>query len=40
MVETEFVIYLIPLVEKTESEVLNEEENLLRLKKKYGGGVE
>ena len=37
MVETEFVIYLIPLVEKTESEVLNEEENLLRLKKKYGG---
>ena len=36
-VETEFVIYLIPFVEKTESELLSEEENLLRLKKKYGG---
>ena len=36
MVETEFVIYLVPFVEKTESEVLSEEENLERLKKKYG----
>ena len=36
-VETEFVIYLIPFVEREEGEVLSEEENLLRLKKKYSG---
>lgn len=36
MVETEFVIYLVPFVEKAESEILSEEENLERLKKKYG----
>ena len=36
-VETEFVIYLIPFVEREEGEELNEEENLLRLKKKYSG---
>ena len=34
--ETEFVIYLVPFVEKAESEVLGEGENLERLKKKYG----
>ena len=37
MVETEFVIYLVPFVEKNEDERLNEEVNLERLKKKYGG---
>ena len=40
IVDTEFIIYLVPFVEKDESEVLSEEENLLRLKKKYGGGKE
>ena len=33
--DTEFVIYLVPFVEKNEMEVLSEDENLLRLKKKY-----
>ena len=36
MVETEFVIYLVPFVERPEAEALGEEANLLRLKKKYG----
>ena len=35
MVDTEFVIYLVPFVEKTTSEELSEEENLERLMKKY-----
>lgn len=39
-VETEFVIYLVPYVEKTNDEVFSEEENLLRLKKKYDGVAE
>ena len=40
IVDTEFVIYLVPFVEKNESEVLSEEDNLLRLKKKYNRGEE
>lgn len=40
MVETEFVIYLVPFVEKNEDERLSEEVNLERLKKKYGGNAE
>ena len=40
MVETEFVIYLVPFVEKNSTEVLSEEENLNRLIKKYGGETE
>jgi len=40
MVETEFVIYLVPFVEKNECEVLGEYDNLDRLKKKYPGGSE
>ena len=36
MVETEFVIYLVPFVEKHDTEILSEEANLERLKKKYG----
>ena len=35
MVDTEFVIYLVPFVEKTTSEELSEEENLERLMEKY-----
>ena len=35
MVDTEFVIYLVPFVEKTTSEELSEEENFERLMKKY-----
>ncbi len=38
-VETEFVIYLVPFAEKTEDRILDEEENLERLKKKYGENV-
>lgn len=33
--ETEFVIYLVPFVEKNENRILSEEENLIRLKNKY-----
>jgi type II secretory pathway component GspD/PulD (secretin) len=33
--DTEFVIYLVPFVQKNETEVLSEEENLARLKEKY-----
>ncbi|WP_296091230.1 secretin N-terminal domain-containing protein [uncultured Treponema sp.] len=36
MVETEFVIYLVPFVEKQDVQAISEEENLERLKKKYG----
>lgn len=36
MVETEFVIYLVPFVEKQDVQVISEEANLERLKKKYG----
>lgn len=39
VVETEFVIYLVPFVEKKAAEILNESENLARLKKKYGDAV-
>ncbi|MGN0739523.1 MAG: secretin N-terminal domain-containing protein [Treponema sp.] len=35
-VETEFVIYLVPSVEKPQEKVPGENENLLRLKEKYG----
>ncbi len=35
MTESEFVIYLVPSVSNTEDNVLNEEENLTRLKEKY-----
>lgn len=38
-VETEFVIYLVPLVEKSDDGILGEEANLARLKKKYVGAV-
>lgn len=34
--DTEFVIYLVPFVEKNEISTLSEEENLSRLKGKYG----
>ena len=34
--DTEFVIYLIPFLQVDESQVLSEEENYLRIKKKYG----
>ena len=34
--DTEFVIYLIPFLQVDESQVLSEEENFLRLKRKYG----
>lgn len=36
MIETEFVIYLVPFVEKPDARVPCEEANLERLKKKYG----
>lgn len=36
MADTEFIIYLVPFVEKDKYETLSEEKNLLRLKKKYG----
>lgn len=36
MVETEFVIYLVPFVEKQDVQAISEEANLERLKKKYG----
>ena len=36
MAETEFIIYLIPFVEKETMDTLSEEKNLIRLKKKYG----
>ncbi len=36
MAETEFIIYLVPFVEKDKNEKMSEEKNLLRLKKKYG----
>ena len=35
MVESEFIIYLVPFVEKTTDKVLGEDENLARLKWKY-----
>ena len=35
-VETEFVIYLVPFAEKSDSKALGEEENLERLMEKYG----
>lgn len=35
MAESEFIIYLVPFVEKMSTEYLSEEDNLLRLKKKY-----
>lgn len=36
MSESEFIIYLVPFVQKEKFSVLSEEENLSRLKKKYG----
>ena len=39
MVETEFVIYLVPFVEKPDAQTPSEEANLERLKKKYGGAA-
>lgn len=36
MADTEFIIYLVPFVEKEKYEILTEEKNLLRLKQKYG----
>lgn len=39
MVETEFVIYLVPFVEKQDVQAISEEANLERLKKKYGEAV-
>lgn len=39
MVETEFVIYLVPFVEKQDVQAISEEANLERLKKKYGGAA-
>ena len=35
MAETEFIIYLVPFVEKDKKEILSVEENLIRLQKKY-----
>lgn len=35
--DTEFVIYLVPFVEKNETTILSEKENILRLRKKYEG---
>lgn len=34
--DTEFIIYLVPFVQKSEKEILSEEENLKRLESKYG----
>lgn len=39
MAESEFVIYLVPFVQKDSTTVLNEEENLKRLMKKYGDAL-
>ncbi|NLM01504.1 MAG: hypothetical protein GX220_08655 [Treponema sp.] len=38
--ETEFIIYLVPLVEKNNAEYLTETENLKRLQKKYAKDVQ
>ena len=38
--DTEFVIYLVPLVQSDSSVELTEEENLSRLKKKYEKVIE
>lgn len=38
-VETEFVIYLVPFVEKPDARASGEEENLERLRKKYEGAA-
>lgn len=35
MAETEFIIYLVPFVEKDKNEILSAEDNLIRLKNKY-----
>ncbi len=38
--ETEFIIYLVPLVEKNNAEDITVNENLNRLQKKYGNNIE
>ena len=35
MADTEFIIYLVPFLEKNSIEELSEDENLIRLQQKY-----